>query len=82
MAKGLFEGEVLTVGEAEFEGKKYPYFEILQRGVDHSEVVKVSGDGVKVGDRFKGMLKVTVYSGKLRFSRSNEPVPSTPGLMK
>lgn len=70
--KAKLEGECIGVGESEFEGKKYPYFEILQRGEGFgaSQVVKVSGNGFKVGDKvsFDAFVSIT-DKGKLRVKR-------------
>lgn len=77
--KAKLEGECIGVGESEFEGKKYPYFEILQRGegVGVSQVVKVSGNGFKVGDKvsFDAIVSLT-DKGRLRVKRI-EPISAT-----
>lgn len=76
--KAKVEGECIGVGESEFEGKKYPFFEILQRsdGFGVSQVVKVSGNGFKVGDKasFDASISIT-DKGKLRVKKI-EPAPN------
>lgn len=56
------DGQVLRVGEAEFDNKKFPFFEILQVGNDRSpsEVVRVSGNGAKVGESITFNARVYV----------------------
>ena len=51
--RAKIEGECINVGESEFEGKKYPYFEILQKGegFQSSQVFRVSGNGIKMGEK-------------------------------
>ena len=60
--KCTISGQVLKIGNAEFEKKLYPFFEILQTGDERtsSEVVRVSGNGAKVGDNITFAARVYV----------------------
>lgn len=65
-------GQVLRVGNAEFEKKLYPFFEILQTGDERSssEVVRVSGNGAKVGENITFDARVYVSdSGDLKVKK-------------
>ena len=52
-------GKVVSVGASEYEGKKYPYFEILQTTEGRAEVVRIGGNGVTVGQDIS--ITVRVY---------------------
>ncbi len=77
--RATIEGEVLGSGETMFEGKTYPYFELLQRaeGRMKSEVIQVSGsmEGFGVGDlvMVKGLITVN-NAGHIRVKRINSGV--------
>lgn len=67
------EGEVLGCGHTLFEGKEYPYFELLQRNTIRSEIVRVSGQGFTEKDYGKRVSVDVVISltdnGKIRVKK-------------
>lgn len=78
--RAKIEGEVIGVGESSFDNKVYPYFEILQRGDGRSpsEVIRVSGNGFKVGDKalFTGRVYVS-DNGDLKVKKVDDDVQVT-----
>ncbi|MBI4689497.1 MAG: hypothetical protein HY754_04400 [Nitrospirae bacterium] len=73
------EGECIGVGESVFENKAYPYFEVLQLGDGRraSEIIRVSGSGVKKGDKVFLTARVFVSdNGDLKVKKiDDEPLP-------
>lgn len=64
------EGTVEYVGMDEVDGKQYPFFQLIQFGVRGLEVIKVSGNGVKKGDKFAGSCLVSVNDkGRLKLKK-------------
>ena len=73
--KCTIQGQVLRIGEAEFEKKKYPFFEILQVGDERSssEVVRVSGNGAKQGENITFAARVYVSdNGDLKVKKLDD----------
>jgi hypothetical protein len=65
-------GEVLGSGQVVFDGKQYPYFELLQRGdgkKSKSEIVRVSGTGVDTGKVVSVQVSITFFDGKMRVKK-------------
>lgn len=72
--RAKIEGEVLGIGQSTFDGKVYPFFELLQRGNGQggSEVVRVSGSvqGYEVGKLAVVDTLISITdAGKLRVKR-------------
>lgn len=71
--KAKFDGEVVGIGESDFEGEKYPYFEILQRGEssrDKSDVFRVSGNGFTVGQKASFEASISLKeNGEIRLKK-------------
>lgn len=72
--RATMEGEILGSGEVVFEGKTYPFFEMLQRaeGRIRSKVIQIRGNmsGFEVGDNASVYCYVSVNNtGQLRVKR-------------
>lgn len=65
-------GKVVNIGESEFNGKVYPFFELLQVGTANtgSYIARISGDGEIMDSDVSVLTRVTVSDkGGLKFKK-------------
>lgn len=56
--KAIIKGQVVEVGATDYQGKSYPFMKLLMDGTSGKELVRVAGNGKKVGETFEGAVDI------------------------